>query len=134
MRNINIIGNLTRDPEMRYTKNNQAVCTFNVAVNIKTGTEEFANFFRVSVFGVQGENASKYLTKGSKVAVSGSFMQREYVDRHGVPEKSLEITANDVEYLTQKTQQSGQANYTPSRMETPAGMTPVDDDYDELPF
>ena len=75
MNKLTIIGNLTRDPESRTTPNGNNVCTFTVAVNRRrsqNSNQPEADFFRVSVFGVVGENCQRYLAKGRKVAVVGS--------------------------------------------------------------
>lgn len=74
MNKLTIIGNLTRDPESRTTPNGNNVCTFTVAVNRRrsqNSNQPEADFFRVSVFGVVGENCQRYLAKGRKVAVVG---------------------------------------------------------------
>lgn len=71
MNKLTIIGNLTRDPESRTTPNGNNVCTFTVAVNRRrsqNSNQPEADFFRVSVFGVMGENCQRYLAKGRKVA------------------------------------------------------------------
>lgn len=70
MNRLTIIGNLTRDPELRTTQDGKNVCTFTVAVNRRG--REGADYFRVSAWNAMGENCHKYLAKGRKAAVCGA--------------------------------------------------------------
>jgi single-strand DNA-binding protein len=111
MNKIMVIGNLGSDPEMRYTPNGQAVTNFNVATNHRyTGSDgeqrDETEWFRVSVFGRQAESCNQYLAKGRKVFVDGRLKSRTYQDRNGETRVSLEITAQDVRFLS--TQGSGE--------------------------
>lgn len=97
-----IIGNLTKDPELRTTTTGVSVCGFTVAVNrpkTQNNPEPGADFFNVSAWRGLGESCAKYLNKGSKVCVVGPVSVKEWEqgDRHGA---SLEIKAEDVEFLT----------------------------------
>ena len=96
-----IIGNLCNEPELRTTTSGKNVCSFTVAVNrrIRNNREE-ADFFRVSAWDALGENCKKFLTKGRKVAVMGSVSVRAYQTKNGDPAASLELTAQDVEFLS----------------------------------
>ena len=86
---IQIIGNLGRDPELRYTPNGRPVATFSVAVNQATKNQqsgewvEATDWFRVSVWGDRAERAAESLRKGSRVFVDGRFRTREYVPTTG---------------------------------------------------
>ncbi len=107
MNKLHIIGNLTRDPELRTTPNGVNVCEFTVAVNKRgkkdqnsQGGQNDADFFRVTAWRELGENAAKYLAKGRKVAVVGSVSGRMYTGNDGVQRFSLEVTATDIEFLT----------------------------------
>ena len=106
MNKLHIIGNLTRDPELR-TVNGQngsvSVCDFTVAVNRRNGGNNGQNdtdYFRITAWRGLGENCSKYLTKGRKVAVVGPVSCRTYTGNDGVTRASLEVTAEDVEFLS----------------------------------
>ena len=154
MNKLTIIGNLTRDPELRTTSTGVNVCDFTVAVNRKLSAQQKANgqqaeadFFRVTAWRELGENASKYLAKGRKVAVVGPVSVRTYTGNDGVTRASLEVTADDIEYLTPRDAQggapaSGQGNAAPANQApaaaapaapaTPAGFTAVETD--DLPF
>lgn len=103
MQRINIIGNVCGRPEMRTTASGRNVCTFTVAVNRprRAGQDRSdADFFRVSVWEKQGEACANYLDKGSKVFVSGTISANAYTDGKGAPRASLELSAQEVEFLT----------------------------------
>ena len=140
MNKLFIIGNLTRDPEMRTTSTGINVCSFTVAVNRRRSTQSTgqpdADFFRVSAWRQLGENCQKYLAKGRKVAVVGPVSVNSYEARDGSGTRfSLEVTADDVEFLSSR--QDDGANVTATH-ETSAvasmdnGFEQVDDE--ELPF
>ena len=101
MNKLTIIGNLTRDPELRTTQQGLAVCDFTVAVNRRKGDE--SDFFRVTAWRQLGENAAKYLAKGRKVCVVGPVSARTYTTNNGETRVSLEVTAEDVEFLSPRT-------------------------------
>ena len=92
---IQIIGNLGRDPELRYTPNGRPVASFTVAVNQSTKTQqsgewiESTDWFRVSVWGDRGERVAENLRKGSRVFVDGRFRTREYEANDGQKRMSL---------------------------------------------
>lgn len=125
MNRLTIIGNLTRDPEMRAvnTANGQvSVCDFSVAVNRRNRAEgqPEADFFRVTAWRGLAENCHKFLAKGRKVAVVGEVSVRTYTGSDGTTRASLEVTANDVEFLSPRgegTQDSGAGNggYAPAQ-------------------
>jgi single-strand DNA-binding protein len=105
--NINrviITGNLTRDPELRALPSGTQVCGLRIACNGRRRTpegqwEEVANYFDVSVFGPQGENCSKYLSKGRGVAIDGRLRWREWTDKEGQKRQSVDIIAETVQFL-----------------------------------
>ena len=105
MNQLTIIGNLVRDPESKTTNNGKNVTTFTVAVNRvqkdQTG-QNIADFFRVSAWGQMGDNCQKYLAKGRKVAVVGTVSAHAYQKQDGTPGASLEVFAQNVEFLTPK--------------------------------
>ena len=108
MNKLTIIGNLVRDPELRTLNSGVNVCTFTVAVNRRRKAEgqPEADFFRVSAWRQLGETCEKYLAKGRKVAVTGSVEARAYMGSDGQPKASLEMTADDVEFLSSRNEQS----------------------------
>ena len=101
---IIIIGNLGRDPELSYTPQGTAVCKFSVATNErrrdKAGEQQdITTWFRVTAWGKQAENISKYLSKGRKVYLEGRLHVEEWTDREGKPRQSLEVNASDVQFI-----------------------------------
>lgn len=108
MNKILLIGNLTRDPELRATAGGVTVCTFTVAVSRRHGGtdgERVTDFFRVNAWRQLGEACGQHLEKGRKVAVTGSLYPRSYVDRNGDARFSLDVVADEVEFLTPKSRQ-----------------------------
>jgi single-strand DNA-binding protein len=106
--NINrviITGNLTRDPELRSTGSGLAVCGLRIATNTRrkdSATGEWVdkpNYFDVTIFGRQGENAAQYLTKGRPVAIDGRLEWREFTDQQGNKRQAVDIIADNVQFL-----------------------------------
>lgn len=99
-----VVGNLGRDPEMRYTPQGTPVCTFSVATNERKKTsageqQDITTWFRVTVWGKQAENVSKYLTKGRSVYVEGRMHVEEWTDKEGKQRYTLELNASDVRFI-----------------------------------
>ena len=119
MNKLYIIGNLTRDPEVRTTQSGVNVCSFSVAVNRK-GKAEGTDYFRVTCWRGLADIAGKYLSKGKKVSVVGPVSVRAYTDRNGKANANIEVTANEVEFLSPRDsyeQQERQAIQNESKME-----------------
>lgn len=95
---VALIGNLTRDPELKYTKSDIPVTSFTVAVNRPTKDDE-ADFVRCVAWRKQAENITKYQGKGDKVGVEGRLSVRSYEDSEGVRKTVMEVIANRVEFL-----------------------------------
>ena len=134
MNKLILIGNLTADPQLRTTQVGDAVCSFTIAVNrrknAQAGQPE-ADFFRVNVWRQQGENCARYLSKGKKVYVSGPVQCRTYTGQDGQTRASIEVTANEVEFLSPASQ--GQQN-APQAPKTDAQSGFVQVDEETLPF
>ena len=96
---IEIIGNLGRDPEMRFTPNGSAVTTFTVAVNHRHKDSETVTWFTVKAWNSLAESCNTYLAKGRQVFVDGHLEIREYEDREGITRKTIEIIASHVIFL-----------------------------------
>ena len=138
MNKLTIIGNLTRDPELRTTSTGLNVCSFTVAVNRRrsaNSNQPEADFFRVTAWRQLGELCQRYLSKGRKVAVTGSVSVSTYTCNDGTTRASLEVTADDVEFLSSRSEDAG---YTAAPSAQPAaapamgGFEEVDDE--DLPF
>ena len=139
MNKLTIIGNLTRDPELRTTSTGINVCTFTVAVNRRrsaNSNQPEADFFRVSAWRQLGENCQRYLAKGRKVAVVGAVSVQTYTGNDGTTRASLEVNADDVEFLSSRNEDAGYAPAAPAQPAPAApamnGFEEVDDE--DLPF
>lgn len=144
MNKLTIIGNLTRDPELRATQSGKSVCNFTVAVNRRRGQnnngQPEADFFRVNVWNQLGENCHRYLAKGRKVCVVGPVSASTYQASDGSTRVQLEVTAEDVEFLSSRTEDQAAGGYTAPAAPAPApapavpnsGYTAVEPD--DLPF
>src|SRR5437588_13111871 len=106
--NINrvvLVGNLTRDPELRHTPSGTPVCSLRVAVNTRRKDEsgqwvDKPNYFDVTVWGQQGENCAQYLSKGRPVAIDGRLEWREWEAQDGSGKRqAVEIVADSVQFL-----------------------------------
>lgn len=101
---IIIVGNLGRDPELRYTPQGNAVCNFSMATNEKRrdksgDQQDVTTWFRVTLWGKQAETASKFLTKGSNVYIEGRLRLDEWTDRDGKIRNTLDVTATDMHFI-----------------------------------
>ncbi|MCW5960420.1 MAG: single-stranded DNA-binding protein [Pyrinomonadaceae bacterium] len=139
---ITVIGNLGKDPELRYTPQGDAVCDFSVAVNDrkrdKSGDyQDVTTWFRVTTWRKMAENASKYLSKGRQVYVEGRLQVDEWQDRDGKDRFTLNIQASEVQFLGGgRTDEFGGDNVEQMQSSAPSGAvssqdSPSDDD---IPF
>ena len=137
---ISIIGNLGRDPELRYTPNGRPVASFTVAVNQSTKNQqsgewiESTDWFRVSVWGDRGERAAESLRKGSRVFVDGRFRTREYEANDGQKRLSLDITADTVLGLDKRETADGTELDELEDGELPSGLDEEEHDRDVPEF
>lgn len=102
---IIIVGNLGREPELRYTPQGKAVCNFSIATNEKKRdsqgeSQDVTTWFRVTLWNKQAENASKYLTKGSPVYIEGRLRIEEWQDRDGNNRFTLEVQGNEMQFIS----------------------------------
>ena len=158
MLNTNIVvlvGNLTKQPEVRYTDSGLAVCQFSIAVNRgknKNGEDLGADFPRIIVYNKLAENCGRYLDKGRKVAVTGKLQTGSYQKSDGTTVYTTDVIARNVEFLSSGQQnnqnqynqnqynQNNQQAYNPyvqdnqqmSMNSAPQGFAAMDDD--DLPF
>jgi len=140
--NINsvvLVGNLTKDPELRHTPSGTAVTTLRVAVNdrVKRGEEwtDAAYYFDVTVWGRTAENCAQYLAKGRPVGVQGKLTWREWDAQDGSKRQSVEVVADNVQFLGSRDGGGGDQQFVPqgaaqSTDDFPAAATADDD----IPF
>lgn len=129
---LHIIGNLTRDPDSKTLPSGVNVCSFTVAVNGKRKEDE-TQFIRVTTWRQLAENCQRFLGKGRKVAVYGAVSLRTYKGKDGEIKASLELNADNVEFLSPRSDADDTGlTYTPPT-DKQSGMMIVEDD-SELPF
>ena len=163
MNKVFLIGNLTRDPELRTTQSGIAVCQFTIAVNrrrannAEAGQPE-ADFFRVTAWRQLAEICGKWLIRGKKVSVVGTVSASAYIGSDGTARASLEVTEDDVEFLSPaneaissgayappshqvegraqpaQTAQRAHASPTPAAPSTPPGSGFIQVEDEDLPF
>jgi single-strand DNA-binding protein len=104
---IILVGNLGRDPELRYTPQGSAVCSFSVATTEKRRDKngemnDMTTWFKVTLWEKRAETASKYLTKGSQVYIEGKLRTEEWTDKDGKNRTSLEVFATEMQFIGSK--------------------------------
>jgi single-strand DNA-binding protein len=114
---IIIVGNLGRDPELRYTPQGVAVCNFSLATNEKKRDksgelQDVTTWFRVTLWRNQAENAAKYLTKGRPVYIEGRLGVEEWTDRDGKSRYTLEVQATDMQFISAGPRGEGDEEYS----------------------
>lgn len=128
-----ISGNLTRDPELRATGSGMSVLKMGVAVNDRRKNqqsgewEDYANFVDVTMFGARAEAVSRFLTKGTKVAIEGKLRWSQWESQQGEKRSKLEVVADEIEFLSSR--DGGSSSYTP-----PADSGSDADLGEEIPF
>ena len=139
-----LIGRLTKDPEVRYLNNGEALCNFGLATSekwkSKTGESiEKTEFHNITMYRRLAEIAGQYLKKGSQVYLEGKIQSRKYTDKNGVERTAYDIIANEMKMLgggnsEQQAQpaQNGAPTEPPRRQATPAA--PVENIDDDVPF
>jgi single-strand DNA-binding protein len=147
MANINrvvLVGNLTRDPELRQTPTGTAVCSLRIAVNTRRKDSsgqwtEKPNYFDITVWGAQGENCAQYLAKGRPVAIDGRLEWREWDAQDGTKRQAVEVIADTVQFLGGRGDGEGGGGGGGGNQFVPAGATAgADADFtatdDDIPF
>lgn len=144
MNKVILIGRLVRDPELKYTQSNQAVCKFTLAVdkNLSKDKREdaeaagrpTADFPRVIVWGKAGENASRYLFKGSQCAVDGRIQTGSYKDQDGKTIYTTDVIADRVEFLTRASEEKRNDDGGRNTYQNNSGSSEefFDDDFREI--
>ncbi len=127
-----LLGNLTRDPEVRYTPNGIAVASFAIAVNRKykqgDETKEEVSYIDIVVFGKQAESCGQYINKGDSVLIDGRLQQRRWETEDGQKRTKIEVVAQSVNFMPKRSPGGGQGHGHAE----PVHETPVDEG--EIPF
>lgn len=129
-----LVGNLTRDPELRATPSGTSVCSLRVAVNDRVKdpvTGEWGdkpNYFTVDVFGPQGERCAEWLARGRQVAIEGRLRWREWETQDGQKREAVSVVADNVQFIGPREASEG-GGYGPPR----GGAPPVNDEGLDVP-
>jgi single-strand DNA-binding protein len=148
MANINrvvLVGNLTKDPELRHTPSGTAVCKLRLAVNTRQKDAQGnwgdkPNYFDITVWGNQGESCAQYLSKGRPVGVDGRLDWREWEAQDGTKRQAVEIIADSVQFLGSRGDGEGGGGGGGERQFVPAAATAGNEDFstsstdDDIPF
>tara|TARA_B100000575_G_scaffold130096_1_gene103674 strand:+ start:2221 stop:2628 length:408 start_codon:yes stop_codon:yes gene_type:complete len=134
-----LIGNVGQDPELRYTPDGNPVANFSIAVNRRRRVgEEYKDeteWFNIVCFSRTAENVNQYLTKGQKVYVEGRFQSSEYVGQDGNQRKSYEVIANEVTFLSTRSEaESANQNNTQNQEKPESKPVDSDDEDKDLPW
>ena len=146
-----LVGNLTRDPELRATPSGTSVCKLGIAVNERTkdpttGTwGERPNYFDIDVFGAMGENCAQYLAKGRQVAIEGRLRWRSWETQDGQKRSAVSVVANNVQFIGPRESGGGGLSGQPARpqagpaLDGPGPTMPPAGDFsessdDDIPF
>jgi single-strand DNA-binding protein len=137
-----LVGNLTKDPELRHTPSGTAVCNLRLAVNTRRKDEtgqwvDKPNYFDITVWGNQGERCAQYLSKGRPVGVDGRLEWREWETPEGNKRQAVEVVADSVQFLGGRGDGDGGGGggYIPAdAAATPAGDFPASPTDDDIPF
>ena len=136
---VMLIGNVGQDPELRYTPDGNPVANFSIAVNRRRRVgEEYKDeteWFNIVCFSRTAENVNQYLTKGQKVYVEGRFQSSEYVGQDGNQRKSFEVIANEVTFLSTRSEVETSNQNTPQNTEkSETNSTDTEDEDKDLPW
>ena len=138
-----ISGNLTRDPELRSTNSGMAILKMGIAVNDRRKNaqsgewEDVPNFFDVVMFGSRGESVSRFLSKGSKVAIEGKLRWSQWETADGDKRSKVEIVVDDIEFLSSRNDAgSGRGSYDGPAQSTPSASPSASPDVsgEDIPF
>lgn len=94
-----LVGNLGKDPELRYTPNGDAVCSFTLATNEKVKGETSTTWWKVTLWRKTAEAAAKYLTRGTSVYIEGRVALEEWTDKEGKVRTTLCVTGTDMQFI-----------------------------------
>lgn len=134
MNKVILIGNLTKDPELRYTPNGVAVCTFTIAVNKRVNGENQADYINIVAWQKLADLCATYLKKGRKAAIEGRLQTRSFDDKEGKRRYVTEVVAENVEFMGGRDKQEQQETSEPFADPFANAGKPINISDDDLPF
>ena len=130
-----LAGNLTRDPELRFTNDGVPVCAFGLAVNRVRSRNEEVDFFDISAWRELGETVANYKKKGDPILVEGRLQYRTWEAQDGSKRSKVDVVADTVQFLGGRGDGEGAGGYIPAdAAATPAGDFPTSPTDDDIPF
>ncbi len=136
---VTIIGYLGRDPELRYTPQGTAVCSFSIATTEKRKDksgemQDSTTWFKVTMWNKQAEIASKYLSKGSQLYVEGKLRTEDWIDKEGKTRTSLEVTGTEMQFIGTKGESNMSSSSSSDMDNEPIATNSASTGDDEIPF
>ena len=119
MNKVNLIGNLTKDPVLRYTKQNTAVASYSIAINNKYGEKQETDFINIVTWGKSAEFVSQYIKKGQAIAITGRLKNNSYEDDKGNKHNLIVVVTEEIESLGSKKEQSKEEKVEQTKIEEP---------------
>ena len=128
-----LMGNLTRDPELRQTQSGTSVCSITIAINVNQGKDETrTSFIPCDSFGKTAENISKYFGKGKPIFIEGRLRQDNYEDKNGVKQSKLKVIIEKFEFVGKREATNGDDATFEKSVSEEKGINYQDDE--EVPF
>ena len=136
MNSLSAIGNISRDAELRFTPNQDAICSFSFALNSGFGDKQVTTWLNCNVWGTRAEKLAPMLLKGTKVGIVGELTNRPYKDKNGNEKFSLEVRVSDLTLLGSKADTSTPSSEynVPKTLKTASMSIPVEELESNLPF
>lgn len=136
MNNVQLIGRLTADPELKHTQSGTACTRFNIAVDrrVKQGEEKQADFITIVAWQQRAEFICKYFSKGQRIALTGSIRTNSYTDRDGNKRNTFEVWAENVEFCESKAEKQTTQSQPEQQKKTGNMSNDNFEDFDGLPF
>lgn len=106
MNKVHLIGNLVKDPELRYTGNNKAVASYTIAINNRYGQQQETDYINIITWGNSAEFVKDYFKKGQPIAITGRLKNKNYEDSNGVKHYQIEVVTESIEFVGVKKEQS----------------------------
>lgn len=106
MNKVHLIGNLVKDPELRYTKNNTPVASYTIAINSRYGENQETDYINITTWGKAGEFMQKYFKKGQAIALTGRLKNKNYEDNKGVKHYGMVVVTEDIEFVGSKKEET----------------------------
>lgn len=134
MNKVQLIGRLTKDPDLRYTKSNTPVASYTVAINTGYGEKQQTDFINVTTWGKSGEFVSNYFKKGQAIGIVGRLRSYNYEDKDGNKRYSTEVVTEDIEFIGDKKQEERNEEIEATESYSSEYQNDITLSDDDLPF